>query len=127
MKILISSLLLTGMLCLLRSEPAAQFVVATAHVGGNHGLILARGSYSSSRVWIPGRYEIVEERVWIPGCDERVWVEPVYELRSCAYGAAYRVLVCAGHFEIRRSPGHFELRSARVWRPGYWIARGACR
>lgn len=122
MKMLLSALLVAGMLSWLGSAPAAQLVVATSP--GVH--LHARG-YLSSRVWIPGHYEIVDEQVWVPGFEERVWIEPVFELRRDACGEARRVLISAGHFEVRCRAGHFELRSVRMWQPGRWVARGACR
>ena len=73
-------------------------------------------------VWVPGQYETVQKRVWVRTTWERVWVEPVYELRSPSSCTTVRVLVRAGAWTRVEVPTHFELRSARVWRPGHWIS-----
>lgn len=138
-----SVLALTLVAALLASNAApasAQAVRATvarapgALVAGEHrGLErygrheYRRPSYDSARVWIPGCYELVTERVWIPGCRERVWIEPVFELRTDICGITVRVQVSPGHWSLVERPGHWETRSRRVWRPGYWQVRGGHR
>src|SRR5262249_48187556 len=112
-----------GMMTRLGSEPAAQLVVSIPGVSVH---LNARG-YASSRVWIPGHYELVDERVWVPGSEERVWIEPVFEVRVDPCGFSRRVLGSAGRYEVRCLPGHFELRSVRIWQSGRWVARGSCR
>jgi hypothetical protein len=52
----------------------------------------------------------VLRRVWIPERVERVWVEPVFELRFDSCGNELRVLVREGYHED-------------VVRPGYWVTR----
>lgn len=76
-----------------------------------------------SREWIPGHYETVVENVWIPGCEERVWVPPVYEWRTDACGRPHKVLVRGGCHEVIRTPGRFEARERRVWVEGGWRVR----
>lgn len=120
MKAMLSSLLVAAVLALSASPLHAQRVVATSYSSGyGHG-------YVSSRVWIPGRYENIHQRVWVPGCSERVWVEPVFELRRDHCGNRFRVLVRAGHWTTVHHPGHYETRTVRVWQPGHWAPRGYC-
>ena len=75
----------------------------------------SNNSYSSRRS--SGYYETVSTRVWIPGTCHQVWVPARYEYRRSHCGTYRRVLVCAGHYETRRSPGRYEYRNTRVWRP----------
>jgi hypothetical protein len=116
MKTLISSLLVGVLLLVSATETNAQRVVASRY--GE-----PRPHYVSSRVWVPGRYETVNERVWVEGPVQRVWVEPVYEWRLGSCGFRY---VCAreGYWRSVRLPGHYENRCVRVWHPGYWAPRG---
>jgi hypothetical protein len=97
----------------------AQRVVPTAYGRAPAG-------YVSSRIWVPGGYETVRQRVWVAGRTERVWVEPAFEWRIGPCGARVRVQLAAGHWRTIHHPGHYELRPVRVYRPGYWIARGSC-
>lgn len=126
MKALFSTLLLSGLLFALAPSGAAQRVVASEYRGHAGRYEHAARGHASSRIWIPGRYETVHERVWIPGCTERVWVEPVFRLAYDSCGNRVRLLVSAGHWENVGRPGHYETRAVRVWRPGYWVARGRC-
>lgn len=89
-------------------------------VGIDHRARVVVSSCAPRRVWVPGRYETVEERVWIPEASERVWIEPVYEVRRDYCGRSFRVLVRAGYFEVQCVPAHAEVRLVRVWRPGHW-------
>jgi len=66
----------------------------------------------------PGHYEVVEERVWVECCWERVWVPERYETWVDSCGRFHRRLVCAGHYETVRGPGHYETRTRRVWVQG---------
>lgn len=63
-----------------------------------------------------GGYEIVRERVWVPGRYERVWHEPIYEIRYDPCGRARRVCVRAGYYETIQHRGHYEWRERRVYR-----------
>ena len=119
MKALLSSLLVGALLVIAAPDAAAQRI-ATSHYGGTR-----RGGYVSSRIWLPGHYEMVRESVWIPGPCQRVWVEPVYEWRLGRCGFEY-VCVRAGYWYSVQLPGHHEDRCRQVWRPGRWIARGSC-
>ena len=119
MKTAFSSLVL-GALLLVSAPAGAQGVYASYYSGRVvHG-------YATSRVWIPASCETVERRVWVPGCSERVWVEPVFELRIGPCGERFRVLVAAGYWRTLHHAGHYELRPVRVEVPGHWEARG-CR
>jgi hypothetical protein len=82
-----------------------------------------RGSYESSRVWIPGRYDWVSRRVFVPGPVQREWVAPVFEWRFGPCGAQY-VCVREGYWRTIQQPGHYEYRRERVYQPGHWAARG---
>jgi hypothetical protein len=84
-------------------------------------------AYVPSRVWIPGRYEYELQRVWVPGRSERIWVEPVFQLRYDGCGNLLRVLLSPGHWSTVHHPGHYETRRVRVWVPGHWQARGVWR
>jgi len=95
--------------------PSAQRVSARAY----HG----QPSYSSSRVWIPGRFETVHQRVWVPGWTERVWIDPAFEWRFGPCGSRIRVQVCAGRWKSVHHPGHYEIRAVQVWQAGHWVAR----
>ena len=66
----------------------------------------------------PGHYEVIEERVWVEGCWERVWVPDRYDTWVDSCGRTHRRLVCAGHYETVRGPGHYETRTRRVWVQG---------
>jgi len=139
MKISLHSLLLAAALAALAPLGAAQAPGAARYAGVRVAASAYRGAgtyshgpsrgYSHSRspsalVWVPGRYETVSRQVWIPGCVERVWIEPVFELRYDSCGIAIRVQVCPGHWENVQRAGHYELRSVREWRPGHWAPRG---
>jgi hypothetical protein len=80
-------------------------------------------TYASSRVWVPGHYDVTWERVWVPGCVERVWVEPVFREWIGPCGTRYRTLVADGYWKTVRIPGRHENRRVRVWQPGCWVAR----
>lgn len=79
-----------------------------------------RGSRGRGSVWVPGRYELVPRRVWVPACSERVWVDPVYDVRCDVFGNQVRVLVREGFWRIIQHPGHFETRNEQVWVSGHW-------
>jgi len=81
-------------------------------------------SYVTSRVWVPGSYEVVQQRVWVAGWTERVWIEPAFEWRFGSCGTRFRVQVGSGYWRTVHHPGRYESRPVRVWRPGHWVARG---
>ncbi len=118
MKTLFSSLLLGALLSLLAPATAAQRVHASAYSGHKSR------SYESSRVWVPGGYEIVEERVWVPGRTERVWIDPSFGFRVGSCGERFRVQICAGTWRTVQHPGRYEIRRVRVYVPGHWAPRG---
>jgi hypothetical protein len=81
---------------------------------------IASGPYRGSSLWVPGRYELVRQRVFVPGRCERVWVEPVCEVRFDSCGRPFTVCIRAGTWKTVRYPGSYEVRAVRVWRPGHW-------
>jgi hypothetical protein len=127
MKTLLSSLLLGAMLSLLAPATAAQRVHASAYSGHQTGYKnsghMSR-SYESSRVWVPGGYEIVDERVWVPGRTERVWIDPSFGFRIGSCGERFQVQVSTGYWRTVQHPGHYEIRRVRVYVPGHWAKRG---
>jgi hypothetical protein len=70
--------------------------------------------------WVPGHYETVYRHVWIEGCQERVWIPPVYEWRAHGCGRPVRACVRGGCFETIRHAGHYETRAVQVWVEGAW-------
>jgi hypothetical protein len=126
MKLSIAPLIAT--LALLASAADAQVSVGRysgARTYGNGAPRPVRASYASSRIWVPGHYETVDQRVWVPGRTERVWIEPRYELALGPCGTRVRVLIATGHWRTVHHPGHYEIRRVKVYRPGCWVARGA--
>lgn len=72
------------------------------------------------RVWVPGRYETVEQRVWVEGGERREWIPARYETRYDECGRPTSVLVRQGYWKTTCTPGHFELRTVQAWVDGYW-------
>ena len=79
-----------------------------------------RVGYRANAVWVPAGYELVPRHVFVPGRCERVWVDPVFELRVDSCGRTSRVCVRAGAWQTIRHPGRYEVQYVRVWRPGHW-------
>ena len=79
----------------------------------------------SRPVWVPGRYETIDQRVWVEGGECRQWVPARYETRHDECGRPYSVLVRQGYWKTECEPGHFELRAVTVWVDGYWRAEPA--
>lgn len=77
-------------------------------------------SYRANAVWVPAGYELVPRRVFVPGRCERLWVEPLFELRVDSCGRVSKVCVRAGAWQTIQHPGRYELEYVRVWRPGHW-------
>ena len=86
----------------------------SVHASGYRGVVRANA------VWVPAGYELVPRRVFVPGRCERVWVEPLFELRVDHCGRTSRVCVRAGAWQTIQHPGHYEIEYVRVWRPGHW-------
>lgn len=126
MKLFLSSLLIGALAVLLAPAATAQRGASHGNYGGYRGVSASysRGGYSSSRVWIPGRYESVSRRVFVPGPTQRVWVEPVYEWRVTYCGVRY-VCVREGYWRTVQLPGRYETRCERVYVSGHWVARGS--
>lgn len=82
----------------------------------------ACGSIRARRTWIPARYGIEQRREWVEGRIERVWIEPVFEVRYDSCGKPFKFCVAGGHYASRRTGGHYETRDVRVWQPGHWAA-----
>ena len=72
------------------------------------------------RIWVPVRYEIVRRRVHIHGTTRTVWSPARYEIRYDHHGYSHRVLVSRGHWHTIRTNDHYEWRSERVRRGGYY-------
>src|SRR5262245_50891744 len=71
------SILGLALVAMLASNASAQVVASHgSYDRGGYAPRYSRGSYASIHVWVPGRYETVQERYWVPGWTERVWVEP---------------------------------------------------
>lgn len=115
--------LLSAALFLASGEPAAQRVVASVH---GPSVRVSSYSHAPRRVWVPGHHEIRHETVWVPGRTERVWVEPVFELRLGSCHTWIRVEVAPGHWRTVQHPGHHERREIRVWVPGRYESRSRC-
>ncbi|MEQ1895345.1 MAG: hypothetical protein ABL998_22630 [Planctomycetota bacterium] len=127
MKFLLSPALLCAALFLAASEPAAQrLVLASGH--GPTVRVSPHASYShaSRRTWVPGHSETRCAQVWVPAACERVWIEPVFELRVDACGNRVRVQLCAGYWTTIQHPGHYETREQQVWIPGHYASRPRC-
>jgi len=77
-----------------------------------------RPTYGYGGTWVPGHYELRDTRVWVEGCTENVWVEPEFGFTLDACGNRIRFLVRAGYWRTVHHPGHFEVRTQRVWIPG---------
>lgn len=114
---------LCAALFLAAGEPAAQRVAASLH---GPSVRVSGYSHAPRRVWVPGHYETRCEQVFVPGCTERVWVEPVFELRLGACHTWIRVEVAPGHWRTVQHPGRYETREVRVWIPGHYAARARC-
>jgi hypothetical protein len=72
------------------------------------------------RRWVAGHYETVEHRVWVAETRSRVWCEPVWATRYDSCGRAYRVIVRSGRYDWVTVPGHYEVKTSRVWVPAGW-------
>ncbi|MCA9002371.1 MAG: hypothetical protein KDB61_10620, partial [Planctomycetes bacterium] len=64
-----------------------------------------------------GHWKTITERVWVSGATRQEWVPPVYETICDSRGGAHRVMVCEGHYRTVQDPGHYEMRSRKVWVP----------
>ena len=127
MKFLLSPALLCVALFLAASEPAAQrLVVAAGHGPTVRASAYGRYSHAPRRVWVPGHYETRCEQVWVPAQSERLWGEPVFELRVDACGNRVRVQLCAGYWTTVHHPGRYETREQQVWIPGHYAQRSRC-
>lgn len=127
MKLLLSPVLLCAALFLAASEPAAQRLVVASGYGPSVRVSpFGHYSHAPRRVWVPGHFETRCEQVWVPATSERVWVEPVFELRYDTCGNRIRVQVCAGYWTTVHHPGHHETRERRVWISGHYAERSHC-
>ena len=100
------------------SEIEINFGKRTSH--GSFAIHLASGNHferecAPRRAWVPAHFETREEKVWVAGCEQKVWVAPVYDWRYDHCGRAYRVQLTVGHWNTVCSPGHFECRKVQVW------------
>jgi hypothetical protein len=101
---------------------ALSFGKHTGHGAFGISLSVPLGAYRPQprRVWVPGRYETVEQRVWVEGGERREWIPARYETRHDECGRPTSVLVRQGYWKTECDRGHFELRSVQVWVEGYW-------
>ena len=83
----------------------------------------ARPSYAPRRIWVPGRYELVERKVWVPGATRQELVPACYETRYDACGRPYTVLVRAAYYRTIQEPGCWQSRTERVWVAAHWEQR----
>ena len=71
-----------------------------------------------------GHFETRCVQVWIQGCgcEETIYVPPVYETFCDPCGNVSRVLVREGYTKVVVNNGHFETRCSQVWVPSRLIA-----
>ncbi|MHC4819871.1 MAG: hypothetical protein ACYTF8_17640 [Planctomycetota bacterium] len=79
------------------------------------------------RVWVPGQYEIVRTRVWVPAYTHKVRRPAQYGYRRDRCGYRVRYVVRHAHWETVHVPGHWDYRSQKVWRPGYYKVKPRAR
>ncbi len=124
-----------AVLVLMAAAPLAHAQRGAAYRGAPSYTSASRGVYPSAyrsaevrvgRVWVPGRYVLAPERVFVPGRSERVWIPAAFELRVDGCGRRSQVCVRGGHWEIVQHPGHYEIRTVRVWQPGHWSYPAHC-
>ncbi len=97
---------------------------STPHPGScTQGHAGYRRGARTRRVWVPGRYELVQKRVWIPGAMRQVWMPARYETHYDHCGQPYSVLISPGRYECITDPGHWEYRDERGWRDPHWEVR----
>lgn len=72
------------------------------------------------RIWVPGRYEVVQTRVWVPAYTRKVWRPAQYGHRLDHCGFRVRYVVRPAHWETVYVPGHWDYRTQKVWRPGHY-------
>ena len=58
--------------------------------------------------------------MWVEGCEQRVWIAPVYAWRKDSCGRLFQYPVSGGHWKVVRGPGHHESRPVQVWVPAGW-------
>ena len=87
---------------------------------GRRGHRVSTRRYAPRKEWVAGCYVLENRRVWVRGAKRNVYVAPVYRTRYDECGRAYEVLISAGHYEVVRDPGCYEIRRVRVWKPGFW-------
>lgn len=72
------------------------------------------------RIWVPGRYEVVQTKVWVPAYTRKVWRPAQYGHRRDHCGFRVRYVVRPAHWETIYVPGYWEYRTQKVWRPGHY-------
>lgn len=114
-----------GLLTLLGAPTNAQEFAGRGHGHRSNVVRSHRApSYSSSRIWIPGRYEMQTQRVFIAATSRRIWIAPHYATRVLPCGTLERYVAIPGHFETICEPAHYETRNCRVWIKGRYEVRG---
>ncbi|MHC4971822.1 MAG: hypothetical protein ACYTG3_05785 [Planctomycetota bacterium] len=79
-----------------------------------------RHRHRQRRVWVPGHYEIVRTKVWVPAYTHKVRRPAEYGYRRDRCGFRVRYVVRPAHWETIHVAGHWDYRSQKVWRPGYY-------
>ncbi|MHC4161456.1 MAG: hypothetical protein ACYTDU_00015 [Planctomycetota bacterium] len=79
------------------------------------------------RVWVPGRYKIVQSKVWVPAYTHKVWRPAEYGYLWDRCGHRVRYVVHPAHWQTVRVAGHWDYRSHKVWRPGHYEVRQRAR
>lgn len=88
---------------------------------GHHGY----GSHANPAcVYIPGRYETVDEKVWVQGHSRRVWIEPEFHVWTDHHGDLQRKQIGGGLWQTVQEPGYWKTLHKRVWVPGHTQCSG---
>ena len=122
MKRSLTSLLMAAALAWLAPNVAAQ-VVATTHYGsttyaspGPWGARGYAGGYVSSRVWVPGGFDIVHQQVWVPEqCTTYSRGQGGWRHNGWRHGG--RTVCRPGYYDQRWVPGYYQTVMQWVWVP----------
>lgn len=77
-----------------------------------------------NKAWVRGHFESVPQQVRVGAEQHMVWVEPRYETRYDACGRVQTVCVAPGHWKSVCTPGHYETRTYKAFKPGAWVTVG---
>ncbi len=94
--------------------------------GGSIGISIGGGSFGGTCAPAPpvcpppaGSWEVIEDRIWIPAHEARVWTEPLYQTWYDSCGHPHSRLVRPGYWRTTCEPGHWAVRTRKVWIPNY--------